>query len=1209
MVIMKIDSIDFPAPLLRALRDGKLVVFAGTGVSMGAPANLPDFKGLAKEIALGSDKTQKKGEPIDRFLGRLQNEGVDLYKETEKIFGEKAPRPTSLHRDLSRIFGSHDRVRIVTTNYDRLFEDAVRGLRDEKRFTDVPEVFNAPALPAGNEFQGIVHVHGTLGRPVGWVMTQSDFGRAYLTEGWARRFLVDLFRRYVVLFIGYSHNDLIMNYLSSALATETSQMRYALDYGESSKERWGYFGITLISYPKIGRAKHSSLRKGMSAFADFINRGTDGWKQRISSLAQGKPPSDPEDSDEIKWALRDATGQEGVELTGYFTEAARAPEWLDWLDAIPMEESSGQDPKTAAKLLDPLFMDGSLGGRYRVLSTWLAENYAVDQANALLLVAGKHSLNLNPLFWRDLANNIAYHKTIAREALTKWISVLLHNFSENLFQPASHFLLLLGQKCARLNAIGCMLDIFDAMIECRLSVKAPFVLPSHQQPEKALDNVDMELIPIADHWEISELWNGGNSGGAIRNRLEDVADKLLPRMTRILEKRHNLWMAWGKADRNADGDSWGRSAIEPHEQNTHLHDPMDVIIDAARESLEWILKNQPDEAAAWRDRLARAEAPLLRRLALHILDKDSSMPADAKADWLMARFGLCDVPECHEIHCVLWAIYPELTKDKRGEIIAAILTWKFPRQDITELEETTDRCHYDLLHWLDNAIRDRGQDCELILAAMDPLDKKYPQWRPSEHPDLTHYTSGGSWSGFISPYSADKLLSRAPAEWLPDLLAFRGQEWPPEPNREGLIHELGVATRRNLDWGEALASALMEQNLWNSDLWNGLFYGWGWQEDAGLDETQFGRVLEVIGKQALWAHHPHAISHLLYNLVKGHGKPYAVELFQRTHAIAKGLWNALDGLQADPSNDDWMFDAINSPAGVLTEYWMGSLSLWMQRQDPKPRELAGDYREALTAIADDRTVHGRLGRAIFAMDYRWLFYLDEQWTREHLLPFFSLGDIPNDFKSAWQGFLYANHIDPNSWATLAEPMLAAIPQIYDGGLLATMRDRFIDLAACFIAFIVSENPLKRWTPALLKDADDNARAHFARSVQNLLCRLDEVQQREWWTRWLRLYWEKRINGIPAPRIGNEEASAMLTWLSWLPAIFDEAVDVALTMKGVQPSFSQMMSHIVYHSKLCNQEFVQAHAIAFKRLLDYRDQVNPNEYSAYFDDLQKIKSWL
>ena len=49
---MKIANIDFPKPLLNALRDGELVVFAGAGVSMGEPACLPSFEALANRIAI-----------------------------------------------------------------------------------------------------------------------------------------------------------------------------------------------------------------------------------------------------------------------------------------------------------------------------------------------------------------------------------------------------------------------------------------------------------------------------------------------------------------------------------------------------------------------------------------------------------------------------------------------------------------------------------------------------------------------------------------------------------------------------------------------------------------------------------------------------------------------------------------------------------------------------------------------------------------------------------------------------------------------------------------------------------------------------------------------------------------------------------------------------------------------------------------------------
>ena len=75
---MKITGIEFPELLCTALRDGKLIVFAGAGVSMGDPANLPNFHHLACMIAEDTGQTLQNSEPVDRFLGRLKHQRVRL---------------------------------------------------------------------------------------------------------------------------------------------------------------------------------------------------------------------------------------------------------------------------------------------------------------------------------------------------------------------------------------------------------------------------------------------------------------------------------------------------------------------------------------------------------------------------------------------------------------------------------------------------------------------------------------------------------------------------------------------------------------------------------------------------------------------------------------------------------------------------------------------------------------------------------------------------------------------------------------------------------------------------------------------------------------------------------------------------------------------------------------------------------------------------
>ena len=120
---MKIADIEFPTPLLNALRDGKLVIFAGAGVSRGEPACLPDFKSLANTIAKGTGKSLKNRDP-DVFLGELQDDGVKVHDRAAELLSQEGLKATELHHNLLQLYSGAERVRVVTTNFDLLFEQA-----------------------------------------------------------------------------------------------------------------------------------------------------------------------------------------------------------------------------------------------------------------------------------------------------------------------------------------------------------------------------------------------------------------------------------------------------------------------------------------------------------------------------------------------------------------------------------------------------------------------------------------------------------------------------------------------------------------------------------------------------------------------------------------------------------------------------------------------------------------------------------------------------------------------------------------------------------------------------------------------------------------------------------------------------------------------------------------------------------------------------
>ena len=316
---MRISGVDFPVRLVNSLRDGNLVVFAGAGVSKGEPSALPDFKGLALEIAQGTGKKQFPDEPVDRFLGRLLDEGVRVIDLAVGRLSGEGIKPTALHRDLLRLFADGTSPRVVTTNFDLLFEQAAKEV-----FERSPGAYRAPALPLGRRFDGIVHVHGDVLDPRGMVLTDKDFGRAYLTDGQTRLFLVDLFEAFDVLFVGYSHNDTVMSYLARALPQDQTRSRFSLT-GDEDGDWWRFLGIEPVFYENHDGA-HEGLPPGVSGLADNLQRGNLDWQQRIAAVAAGSPMFlGDEETDLIEDALSDAV------RARFFTQAATDPDWVDWL--------------------------------------------------------------------------------------------------------------------------------------------------------------------------------------------------------------------------------------------------------------------------------------------------------------------------------------------------------------------------------------------------------------------------------------------------------------------------------------------------------------------------------------------------------------------------------------------------------------------------------------------------------------------------------------------------------------------------------------------------------------------------------------------------------------------------------------------------------------------------------------------------------------
>ncbi len=1106
---MKISGINFPRPLLDALRDDRLVIFAGAGVSMGQPAGLPNFKDLTEAIAHGTGEKKSAGESEDHFLSRLQHKGVKVHCQAVKELSKNNPQPTNLHHDLLRLYSKPKSICIVTTNFDTLFEKAAEG-----KFGSEPEVYRAPALPLGTKFNGIVHVHGSLGCAEDMVLTDADFGRAYLTEGWARRFLVELFQSYTVLFVGYSHSDIVMSYLVRALSTDNTKPRFALMPDTYDTQQWSLLGIKPILYQKSSDNDHSALYQGVKALANYASRGILDWQHEITEIVKAPPSSlDDEALDIINDALSDLT------RTRFFTDVAEHQEWIGWL-----EQNNH---------LNKLFGTGNFGelnDQAVQLALWLVQTFLCDHSTMLFLLIGRKTMQIHPDFWTVLADRVMSEQDhpLDDHTLARWVSLLLATSPQ---PPNISVLFQLGECCAKVGLTDSLLEIFDAMITGR-----PLLEPGFGVPENGI------VLPVKAKWKfgrfkqdstwITKLWEEG-----LKPNLEKVADPLLEKTIRHLKVQHQTLQTWQATDSRLDTTSYGRSAIEPHEQNK-FHKAVDVLIDAARDCLEYLAMSQPLRAAFWCDRLVSENAPILQRLAVHTLPLRKDLTSEEKIDWLLANILLHSSPARHEIFHSVYAIYPEISPEKRQAVINKILSDIWPQGD-GNWECYTAYRHFVWLYWLHRS----DSDCALAKRYLDNLSERYPDFQPPKYPDFTHYAEFGP-TELQSPWNAEELLSQPASQWSDELMSYGKRDF--EPARNELLQEVEKAATINFRWGLDLADVLADSNHWGSDLWPSLMRAWSCE----LDESNHRKVLGRLAEVELYSEQAPHIADVLCRLVKNGGRPYAADLLADANPIATALWDHFEqNEQSSPTDydlksQDWFTQALKHSAGVLTEFWLGSFRLWYNNQNPKPDTLGDEYSRAFSRVVDNTNHIGRLGKAILSIHLELLFTIDENWTTRYLVPLFKDTNNP-DCQAVWSGFLYG-YLSPPIAEALQDAFLAVVQHIGDLFQDSTsVRKRFVEFYTIMVVHLV-EDPLDSWIPKFFEQSAVEDRRTLALNIGSHLENMDDTRRQEWWGRWLRQYWENRLQGIPAP-LNDHEVEAMLGWLLHLKELFPEAVVFAIQM--------------------------------------------------------------
>jgi hypothetical protein len=440
------DGPAIPDELLEQRDHGNVVFFCGAGVSV--PSGLPGFWKLTartmRELGTPVDAKSRKlferprapGEdpPFDQVFNLLQQE----YRrsEVEKVVGQllRTPRRPRLepHKIILRLSRNARRLpHIVTTNFDRLFEAAYGRL----------EIHLPPALPdlsLVGSFDGIIYLHGRrVSSQVDararqqLILSSSDFGRAYLADGWATRFVRDLLRTYVIVLVGYSASDPPVRYLLEGLHSRQNKNHsaiYAFDKAENGedvvRDRWRSLGVVAIPYA-TGDAHHTGLWSTLEAWANQADN-PEGWRRSAVALAQTSPKTlQPFQRGQVVSLIRTSQG------AMLFAAATPPPpaEWLCVFDRLirsGTNNQSGSSEELDARAIyglddDPQRPAGSLssGDANDLLEDLISMQPRDERVDGHKRLAGTSMAVLDPLPSR-LAHLASWVVRVAHDPVAIW---------------------------------------------------------------------------------------------------------------------------------------------------------------------------------------------------------------------------------------------------------------------------------------------------------------------------------------------------------------------------------------------------------------------------------------------------------------------------------------------------------------------------------------------------------------------------------------------------------------------------------------------------------------------------------------------------------------------------------------------------------------------------------------------------------------------
>lgn len=1009
---------EIPEELLQSHEEGNVVFFCGAGVSF--PEGLPSFNKLTSDLynrtGVNPDTQQQNAIDhwqLDRAIDLLERRTADGRRTVRKhlpdllcpnnLHHKVAPTHTAL---LTLATNKVGKVRLVTTNFDRLFENVC--VYEDR----VIESFCAPLLPfPKKKLNGLVYLHGLISEnPTEeqldqLILSSGDFGRAYLTEGWASRFVTELFKKFTICFVGYSINDPVLRYLMDAFAAdkldgESTIQAYAFaGYKEGECEEimneWDAKNVLPILYRYKDR-DHTALHSTLQAWADYHREGIRGKEQFVTKYASLKPMlSTVEDNfvGRVLWAISDASGIPAK----CFADLDPPPpiEWLDVIleqtiraDLLPSDCNQDEKNDTYNRYNLLFRPHSSCPGKWTspLLPLWASplDRITVHLSKWLC----KHLENPKLLYWIQRNGGKLHHQfkkmveghlhELSQEIQVYWYLILAGKFAQ--LRPDYSF----SDWEKRYQKEGLHLGLTE---EFCLLYSPRLRLNSSQKNNQIFTNTphdwQITLGVLEPHYNLAQLRNIPSWKGDLPKLLEKASSLLLDAL--------NIMQELGKADKLQDLSYISQPYIHDSKQN-HRYQDWTALIELTREVWLETAETSPTKASLTAQSWCSQSFPVFKRLAFFAATHTKVVAPKMALAWLTMdhQRWLWSVETQPEVLRLILAIAPELSKSQWSKLEKLILKGppKFLYSDNLNGGEWARIVDYSIAVRLAKAKASKVLLGNKAQAKLDEISQKYPKWDPY---DEVFEISVRFSSGCGSPFAKKPVPQSVPelVDWLlkhPTPKRYEEDEWQD-------------ICENNLDLSLQVLSKLSQMNEWLPYRWKEALSGW--YKDKELTARSWEEVFALLTSAP-----DKLIKEISYSLSWYLDRAATALLIEEKERFTTICWKILESEISHSwvCSKDPVHTAINHTLGITTQ----AIVKWAFKDNPSDCQgLKEPMRTLLTKLCDTQIDIFRYARLQLASNSIALYRLDPEWAKTNLLPLFSWTQSQDEVVNTWIGFLSA----------------------------------------------------------------------------------------------------------------------------------------------------------------------------------------------------------